>query len=242
MICPYCKHEKLDAPSCPQCGLAEKEALLKAAGLYWTEGKQELAVDYYGRYLALEPGDFDVACKRASYLCSMAQDRRDPLLFEKADKQITQILQGHWDWQAGHQSRMDLYFCFGNLDSLLADYQKIAGQDPVRAARCVEVGRLIQLMMRFKEEQPEVPDSLKGESEASLLLKSFFPLILGIVFCLVYTAIYPISFSDSAGSKLAYFEVAFLGVAIMGLGILGIWQYQKGRKRAASKPRRRLEP
>ena len=232
----------MDAVSCPQCGLGEKEALLKAADLYWAEGKQELAVDFYGRYLSLEPGDFEVACKRASYLCSMAQDRRDPALFAKADGQLVQILKDHWDWKAGHQSRIDLHFCFGKLDGLLSDYQKTGEQDPSRAAGCAEVIRLVQLVRRFKDEQPTVPDSLRGEDEGSLLLKSFFPLMLGIVFTFFFTTIYPPSFEDANSKKEAFVEVGCFAVGIIGLGLLGVWQYQKGRKRSQSKPRRTLQP
>lgn len=232
----------MDAVSCPQCGLGEKEALLKAADLYWAEGKQQLAVDIYGRYLALEPGDFDVASKRASYLCSMAQDSRDPALFTKADGQLVQILNGHWDWQAGHQNRVDLHFCFGKLDHLLAEYQKTAGQDPSRATRCAEIVRLIQLVRRFKDEQPIVPESLRGEEEGALLLKSFFPLILGIAFTFFFTTIYPPSFDDPNSKREAFIEVGCFAVGIIGLGLLGVWQYQKGRKRKQSKPRRTLQP
>lgn len=242
MICPYCKHEKMDAVSCPQCGLGEKEALLKAADLYWAEGKQELAVDYYGRYLALQPGDFDVACKRASYLCSMAQDRRDPVLFTKTDGQLVQILQGHWDWQAGHQRRVDLYFCFGKLDELVAEYQKTGEQDPSRASRCAEVIRLIQLVRRFKDELPMVPESLRGEDELSLLFRSFSPLLLGILVCWFFTTVYPPSFDDPASRREAFVEVGFFAMAILGSGMLGVWQYQKSRKAKPSKPRRTLQP
>lgn len=232
----------MDSASCPQCGLGEKEALLKAADLYWAEGKQKLAVDYYGRYLSLEPGDFETACKNASRLSAMAREQRDPQLFEKADGQLVKILQGHWDWQGGHQSRIDLHFCFGKLDSLLAEYQKAAEQDPSRAARCGEMIRLIQLVRRFKDEQPAVPESLKGEEDFSLFLKSFFPLLLGILVTWFFTAVYPPSFQEPASRKEAFLEVGSFAAGILGLGMFGIWRYQKNRKQAPSKPRRTLQP
>jgi tetratricopeptide (TPR) repeat protein len=248
MICPYCRNEKMDNPTCPGCGLGEKEALFKAAELYWTEGRQELAVDYYGRYLSLEPGDFDVASKRASYLCSMARERRDPKLFEMADGQIARILEGHWDWQAGHQSRVDLYFCFGKLDSLLAEYERISAQDPSRADLCAEMTRLIRLVMRFKEEKPQVPESLKGEEETSRVLESFWPLLLAIIFSLALSVFFPAGSGpdEESSRKLSLFQQLVIIAALSGSGFYGIWRYQKSREGEKPKkpkgPRPPLEP
>ncbi len=238
----------MDAATCPSCGLGEKEAVLKAADLYWTEGKQELAVNYYGRYLALEPADLGVARRRASYLCSMARERKDPLLFEKADLQITGILDNHWDWPAGHQSRIDLYFCFGKLDSLLSEYQKISGEDPSRAEVSGQMARLIQLMMRFKGEKPQVPESLKGEDETTLVVESFWPLLLAIVCSLALSVLVPAGSApdDQTAHKLSLLEQVVIILALLGSGFYGIWRYQKGSKGESPKkpkgPRPPLEP
>jgi len=238
----------MDNATCPNCGLGEKEAVLKAADLYWAEGRQELAVDYYGRYLALEPGDFEVACKSASYLCAMARERRDPRLFEKADKRIADILRDHWDWQAGHQSRMDLYFCFGKLDDLLAEYQAVSDQDPSRAAACAEFIRLIRLMARFKQEKPAVPESLKGEDAASLVVESFWPLLLAVVFSIALSVLFPAPSpqDDEAAHKFALFQQTVIILALLGASFYGIWKYQKGSKGEKPKkpkgPRPPLEP
>jgi tetratricopeptide (TPR) repeat protein len=181
MICPYCKNEKLQAEICPSCGLGEKEALLKTADHCWNQGKQELALDYYGRYLTLEPGDFEAACKLASCLFSMALNRRDPLLFEKADRQIAQILENHWDWQSGHDQRLNLSICFGKLDSLRKDYAEIREKDPARAAVCDRMIRMIQLSERFRDERPEVPKSLEEADKNTMRLESFWIFGVGIL-------------------------------------------------------------
>ena len=248
MICTYCRNEKMDAATCPNCGLGEKEAFLKAADLYWTEGRQELAVDYYGRYLALEPGDFEVACKDAAYLSAMARERRDARLFEKADKRISQILEGRWDWQTGHQSRVDLYFCFGKLDGLIAQYEKTAREDPGRAATCGEMIRLIRLVMRFKEEKPAVPESLKGGDETSLVVESFWPLLMAVVFSIALSVLVPTSSApdDDTAHKLALFQQAVIILSLLGASFYGIWKYQKESKGEKPKkpkgPRPTLEP
>ncbi len=238
----------MDAPACPHCGLQEKEALLKAADLYWAEGKQDLSVDYYGRYLALDPSDFDTACKRAAYLCSMARERRDTLLFQKADQGIAEILRDHWDWKAGHQNRMDLYFCFGKLDGLLAQYQKIAGEDPAKAGIGGEMGQWIRLMMRFKEEKPNVPESLKVGEGSSLLFESFWPLLLAIAFSFALGVFIPAGSSPDEESthKLSLVQQMVIILALLGSGFYGIWRYQKLSQKDQPKkpkgPRPTLEP
>ncbi len=239
----------MDASACPHCGLQEKEALLKAADIYWAEGKQDLAVDYYGRYLALEPSDFDTACKRASYLCSMARERRDTLLFQKADQGIAGVLRDHWDWKAGHQNRVDLYYCFGKLGDLLAEYQKTGERDPARAAACGETIRLIQLVARFQGEKPGVSESLREEDDTSLLVRSFWPLLLAIGLSWIMALLFPSggpSPDEGAALNVAFLRQAGAVLSLLGTGFYGIWRFQKGRKGdhppKSKGPRPTLEP
>ena len=233
MLCLYCKNEKLDELVCPHCGLEEKQAFLKAAGLYEAEGKWELAADYYGRFLALEPGDFDAARKRALLSSTMARNWRDPLWFKEAEGQLARILEDHWDWEAGHQNRVDLFYCFGNLDSLQKEYETIREKNPARAEVCGQTIQWIQLVQRFRDEKPKTSGNPKTEDESALVWKSFWPLLLGLAVALVITLVLPSSVTSETGAitdKFSFMTQLVTGIAILGLGFFGIWRYLQGRK------------
>ena len=180
MICVQCKNEKWDQDICSQCGLGEKEALLKRANGYRNDRNYSQAVDYYNKVLSRDPDDTDVLKQKANCIYSEAVSLREKLLFEKAEELLSSILKNDWSWEKGHQLRIDLFYCFGQLDKLSKEYLEISDREGPRQKIAREALKVIQLTTRFNENPPNVLTELSSNTEWLLLLKSFWLLFLGI--------------------------------------------------------------
>jgi tetratricopeptide (TPR) repeat protein len=234
LICPCCKNEKLEADICPNCSLGQKEALLKAADECWGQEKPDQAIEYYGKYLALQPDDFDIACKRADCLCLLTLRRRDQALFKQADHDLLQILENHWDWETGHRHRMDLYGLFDKLELLVQEYDKIHRRNPSRAESCDKIIHNIKLVSRFKNAPPLVPATPADTSEAFVLWQSFWPLLLGIAggWAIVSGLHYLLAIKEKNTEVKSLFILVIVVFCVLTLSIWCFARYKKMKKNA----------
>lgn len=180
MICVQCKNEKWEEAICPVCGLGEKEALLTRADQFRGEGSHALAAEYYGKYLEHDSGNIDVLTRKANALYLEAVSRREKVFFDKAEESLAAVLQKDWNWETGHQLRVDLYFCFGMLDELAREYEKILNEDGPRKNKALDILKVIQLTKKFKESPPDVFTEMNNSGEWTLMLKGFWPLLTGV--------------------------------------------------------------
>lgn len=158
MICPNCKNEKWSEEVCPQCGLDQKSALLAQGDLYQQKGRPLEATKFYEQYLLLDPDQWDVLRKRAIVLYGAALKSMDKTLFEKADQALALALEKEWDWEQGHQFRVNLFYAYGNLKEMEAIYTQISGENPGRREIAEKNLKIIRLTEQFANPAPEQAD------------------------------------------------------------------------------------
>jgi tetratricopeptide (TPR) repeat protein len=165
MICPNCKNEKWSEEVCPQCGLDQKTALLTQGDLYQKQGRALEAVRFYEDYLRLDPGQWDVLRKRAISLYGAALSAGTKPLFEKADQALALALDKEWDWEQGHQFRVNLFYASGDLKELEQIYSRIGLDRPDRREIAEKTLKVIQLTEKFAKPASD------GSGPAPLLKK-----------------------------------------------------------------------
>lgn len=176
MICPKCRNEKLDLDVCSQCGLTEREALLQAAQVSRRDGKLSPAINFYDKYLRLEPGDAEALRQKATCLYLHAVQRMEPTWFDQANQALKLILEKDWAWEAGHQHRIDLFSSFGRLEELEEEYRQVQTDDEPKQTACLNALKVIQLTKKFKEETFLSTESALDAN--ALWLKKTWPLLL----------------------------------------------------------------
>lgn len=182
--CPACEAEKLDEDLCPQCLLGQRQALLKAADLHWREKRPGPAIENYGKYLDLEPHDFEVAVKLVGCLCADALERNEAGLYREVDKAIVRLLDTHWYWLTGHRYRIQLYSRLGILNALLKEYDEAHSLNPHRARVSEKVVQTIRRVVQFNQVCPSCkkekwnqdicPHCGLGEKEALLRMADLY--------------------------------------------------------------------
>jgi hypothetical protein len=174
LICPKCRNEKLAQDVCPQCGLPEREALLQAAQSFRQAGKISSAIGYLDRCLHLGPGDTEALRQKAVCLYLEAIKSRELKWFDQANQTLVLELEKDWNWEPGHQYRIDLFSSFGRLKELEEEYLQTQTSDPVKKTICADMLKIIRLTRKFKEET-----LLTAESEPNnkwSWLKTMWPL------------------------------------------------------------------
>lgn len=233
MICPQCKNEKWNDNACPHCGLSEKEALLSAGEGFQKAGRIPQAIECYEKYLELEPGDFKVGCLRAKALCLEAISTKDPSLFKSADDHFSELLEKRWDWEEGYQQRVNLFYCFGKLEELEAEYRIRFEEAPQRRDVYQRIIGIIHLARKFKENPPSFTEPVLLDEGPTLWSKDFLPLLVGLP--LVLGTAYGVSKSldvKEGNSVFLLFFVFFVsGLIIVALFFLSMNLYRKNRKR-----------
>jgi tetratricopeptide (TPR) repeat protein len=149
MLCPNCKNEKWNEEVCPRCGMDPQTALLSKADLYQQEGRHLDAARYYEDYLKLEPGQWDVVRKKAVALYGAALKAQDKNSFTKADQALAEALEQEWDWEQGHQFRVNLSYEYGRLEDIKDQYERAAAQTPARKGQAEKAMKIILLTERF---------------------------------------------------------------------------------------------
>jgi tetratricopeptide (TPR) repeat protein len=161
MLCPNCKNEKWNEEVCPHCGMDPKAALLSKGDLYQQEGRHLDAARYYEDYLKLDPGQWDAVRKKAIALYGAALGAKDKNIFTKADQALVQALDQEWDWEQGHQFRVNLSYEYGQLEDIKDQYERAAAQVPGRKDQAEKAMKIILLTERFaspdSEEKSESP-------------------------------------------------------------------------------------
>ncbi len=169
MICPNCKNEKWSEEPCPQCGLDQKAALLTQGDLYQQQGRDLEAAKFYEDYLRLDPDQWDALRKRAIAFYSAALASGNKPLFDKADQALALALDKEWDWEQGHQFRVNLFYASGNLKELEQVYSRISQQNPPRKEMAEKTLKVIQLTEKFAKPGPD------GSASASTRLLKKIP-------------------------------------------------------------------
>lgn len=229
MICPRCKNEKLDQNICPHCGLDEKTALIKSADSAHQDGKVELAITYYDRYLQLSY-DPEINQKRASCLFMFAASHFGDSNFNKACEGLFRALNDDWSWQKGHQFLIDLFYKYGKLEILEKEYEQIASHDELKRKECERLIGTIRLLKKFKDNPPSASTAL-SDFDAGTTLKSFLPLS-GIPFLLwgIYKAANLARSKDGNHTPLLIFICFVLGLAICVLILISMNRF-KGKNK-----------
>ncbi|HVM33242.1 MAG TPA: tetratricopeptide repeat protein [bacterium] len=154
MLCPHCKNEKWTEDVCPRCGLDQKAALLTQGDLYQKDGRNPEAARCYEQYLKLDPDCWDVERKKAICLYADALAQKGGS-FAQADQALGQALDKQWDWEQGHQFRVNLAFAYGRLGEVQDQYEKIAAENPDRKEQAEKTMKIILLTERFAEPDPD---------------------------------------------------------------------------------------
>lgn len=231
MICPKCKNEKLGEDVCPKCGLSQKEALGSLATSLQMEGKIAGAIEIYDQYLRLEPDAIEVLRKKAVCLCLEAMATKNNLLFQTANETLLRGLGDDWNWEKGHQCRVDLFSRFGKLPDLLGEYESVAKQDNAKKNNCEKVVGIIRLVEKFKSETEPVVTAVGRDNEFIIIWKCFWPSLFG---ALVVWAVMNISswfVSVDSGNNIGFISLkAILGFSLLSLIFLNILSYRKEKK------------
>jgi hypothetical protein len=214
LICPKCKNEKLDRDICPRCGLSECEALLQTAQSFHQEGNISSAIEFYGRYLRLKPSNTEVSRQKVICLYLEAVKSKKPEWFDQANRALVLELEKDWNWEPGHQYRIDLFSSFGKLKELEEEYLRIQTSGETKRAVCANLLKIIRLTKKFKEENLTFANSAP-KTNLSWLRKAWPLLLIPVVLLGLF------SLSDSSTSKdPEYFSWApFIGI-ILGLLIV----------------------
>lgn len=231
MICPRCKNEKFAEDVCPKCGSNQKEALLALADSLRRENKTRAAIDNYDKYLLLDPDSKEVFQKKAIAHYAEAIAQNDISLFQKTNEILARSLEDDWDWEEGHQYRVELFSRFGKLTDILEEYQQIALRDNLKREVCQKIIKIIQLIDRFKNEKEPVSTTLAKEDELSVLWKCFWPSLLGGLIVWVVVA-FPslVVFGDNDNNYGIYSLRVALGISLLSLLVLNILSYRKEKK------------
>jgi tetratricopeptide (TPR) repeat protein len=217
MLCPNCKNEKWSDEVCPQCGLDQKAALLTQGDLYQQEGRSLEAAKFYGQYLLLDPDQWDVLRKRAIGLYGAALSSMDKTLFEKADQALALALEKEWDWEQGHQFRVNLFYAFGNLKEIEAIYTQISRGNPARREIAEKNLRIIQLTEQFAKPASEE----SGAAPKKPTPKWLVPLLLLATPIWLWILVKTLN-SDQTDSAPANHDSLLLGAAavLFGAGVI----------------------
>jgi tetratricopeptide (TPR) repeat protein len=231
LICPNCKSERWEGELCPQCGLSEKQAFLKLAASYRNSGKPGPATECYEKILRLDPEDKEVRREKALCLVQEAMSRRDAGLFLKSDEALKGILLGDWGWEKGHEQRVSLSACFGELEKLQKEYAKEIGSDPSKKETGEKILETITLARKFSENPPVAETTLGPEESVGLWLRSFWPVILGFFSLPLFVGALPSLREVKALNQYLtiFFAWAFLVFSMVFLFILSLNFYKKNK-------------
>jgi tetratricopeptide (TPR) repeat protein len=219
LICRNCRNEKLDSDICPECGLSDKDALLASAEALNQKGKTTAALEAYETYLRSQPNDFEIEKKQALLQCRNAIEKAAGQAFEAADQSISSALEKEWEWNQGHQKKLDLYFSYGKLKELEAFYSEIHKNSPDRSGQCDLMIKSIRAIEKFRENLPAVSSEVGGSRILHLMIKGFWPLLLGTPFLMwsAYTLARMNFAADPYNFKMAFF--GYLIIALIWLGL-----------------------
>ena len=161
MLCPNCKNDKWNEEVCPRCGMDQKTALLAQGDFYQQEGRHLDAARYYEDYLKLDPGQWDAVRKRAVALYVAALGAKAKNNFTRADEALAKALGQEWDWEQGHQFRVNLSYEYGQLENIKDQYE-LAAQNPARKDQTDKTMKIILLTERFAAPEGEAETAKKS--------------------------------------------------------------------------------
>jgi tetratricopeptide (TPR) repeat protein len=235
MLCPNCKNEKWNEDTCPQCGLDQKTALLNQGDLYQKEGRNLEAVKFYEQTLLLNPEDWDVLRKRAIGLYSAALSAGNKALFDKAEEALTQALEKEWNWEQGHQFRINLFYDFGNLKEMQQAYTRTSQQNPGRKEMAEKILKIIHLTEKFAQAQSE-PSAPSAAQELSKWLLPGALLSIPFWLWILWRFLYPADPKNAPSGSVAIFTSIAAVLLCVGLIFLALI-FSPKKEKNTKKPR-----
>lgn len=234
MICPSCKNEKWDKDVCPQCHLDEKAALLIRAETYGLEGKHDLELEFYNRYLRIEPTSINILIKRANNLHIAAISSSEERLFNQANEALLFIIEKDWSLEKAHYYRVNLFFHFGKLNILKTEYEQMCLGNEIRKKVCDDILKVISLTEKFN--QGHLGSSVNAAFDGNVLLKSFLPLLIGLPLLLgaVYRTVLLLSAKEENDTVMAAGIFMLLGASILILILFCMRSYSMAKKKKVS--------
>jgi tetratricopeptide (TPR) repeat protein len=219
MLCPNCKNEKWNEEVCPQCGLDQTTALLKQGDLYQQQGRALDAAKFYEEYLRLDPDQWDVLRKHAIVLYRAALSAGTKPLFERADQALALALNKEWDWEQGHQFRVNLFYAFGDLKEIEQVYARIGRENPPRKEIADKTLQVIQLTEKFAQPDSDSPSAKPAPPRP--INPWVFILLPLIPFCLwlIQGLLFPSDAQDLKSNPNTLFIGDFV-LLVCGLGLV----------------------
>jgi len=213
LICPNCRNEYFGEAVCPSCGMTEEHALRKAAEELLKQERYALAAEYLGRILHKNPHDVEAWKMQAGAFARMALSSGDPTELAHAEVVLHETVHLDWEWETGHQFRIQIAEKSERLDELVREYRAISLEEASdRSAMAVRMIQVIQLTLQFKSEMARTREGGVATTKMDVLL-SFWPLTIGL----------PFIFVTAQNAIMAYSEkepVIFHAVMVV-LGIFG---------------------
>ena len=233
MICVQCKNEKWSQDICPNCGWGDREASLAKADQFRQSGRYLSAIDFYNKVLSADPENMDVQMLKANCLYLEAVSTHKKSFFDQARGSLEQILQKKWDWEKGHQLRVDLFLSFGSLDELAKEYEPVANVEGPKKRIAQDIVRIIQLSKKFKENPPDVIVEVNLTNEWVKLLKSFWFLPLGIppLLWLAYKFSSDPHSKEESGTPGLFLVLMIITLMIIAVIYIGMKLYRGNQKK-----------
>jgi hypothetical protein len=217
LICPNCKNEYFGNETCPSCGLTEEHALRRTAEELLRQERYAMAAEHLGRILHRNPHDVEVWKMQAGAYARMALISRDPMEMAHAEVVLRETVNLDWEWETGHQFRIQIADKSDRLDELVREYRAIA-QDGTsdRSATAVRMIQVIQLTLQFKSEMPQVR-GLKDPLSWRDYGVAFWPLLIGLPFTVISTqsAIQAYQAKEPVGPYMAMVFAGIFGTVFL---------------------------
>jgi tetratricopeptide (TPR) repeat protein len=225
MICPNCKNEKWSEELCPQCGLDQKAALLAQGDLYQQQGRALEAEKFYEQYLRLDPDQWDVLRKRAIVLYGAALASGKKPLFDRADQALALALDKEWDWEQGHQFRINLFYAFGDLKEMEQVYSRISQEIPPRKELSDKILQVIQLTEKFANPDPPSEGAAPEPEPARKPIRWLYLLLFTVPLWLwlIQLFLFPTDAENlNADPKTLFIGNAVLSICGVGMILVGM--------------------
>lgn len=211
---------------------------MKAAEDLLQQERFALAAEYLGRILHKDPGNVEIWKMQAVAYARMALSSLDPTQMAHAEVVLRETVNMDWEWETGHQFRIQIAEKAERLDELVREYRSIAQEErSERSAMAVRMIQVIQLTLQFKSISAGTGGEDSGEFWKGYL-GVLLPMFVGLIFVALSAqgAIRAFNNREPIVLYLAFVLASVLGTAF--LVVLAIRKIRSG----GQGPRRRKTP